>query len=55
MDSDIFAQIKTLRIKLGELWDKKGKTDQEILGLSVEIDQLINQYYRIKKQPMGEF
>ena len=55
MNSDIVTQIKTLKIKLGELWDERGKTDQEILNLSVEIDRLINQYYRIEYNIRGKF
>ena len=54
MNSDIIAQMKALRIKLGELWDERGKTDQEILDLSVEYDRLLNQYYRINKLHTGE-
>ena len=45
---EIFTEIKKLRVKMGELWEAKGKTDPEIIGLSVEIDRLINQYYRLK-------
>ena len=46
--TEIVAQINKLKIKLGELWDEKGMTDPEILGVSLEIDRLLNQYYRIK-------
>jgi hypothetical protein len=55
MISEILTQISQLKIRLGELWDERGTMDQEILGLSMELDQLINQYYRMKKQQMGEF
>jgi hypothetical protein len=46
--TEIIIKINQLKIKLGELWDEKGETDQEVLGLSVEIDHLLNQYDRMK-------
>ena len=46
MNTDILVQMKALQSKLGKLWDEKGKTDQEMLDLSVELDQLLNQYYQ---------
>jgi hypothetical protein len=46
--TEIIVKINQLKVKLGELWDEKGKTDQEILGLSIEIDHLLNQYDLIK-------
>lgn len=49
MNRNLKTQMQKLRGKLGELWDAKGRTDQEILELSVEYDKLLNQYYRIKK------
>lgn len=54
MNCEILSQMKTLRIKLGELWDERGRTDQEVLDLSMEYDQLLNQYYRINKLHTGE-
>ncbi|HEX3046660.1 MAG TPA: aspartyl-phosphate phosphatase Spo0E family protein [Bacillota bacterium] len=32
--------------KMAELWDERGKTDSEILRVSVEIDELMNEYYK---------
>jgi hypothetical protein len=42
----ILLQINELKAKMGTLWDERGRTDKEILDLSVEIDDLINMYYR---------
>jgi len=47
-DTMEITQINKLKIKMGELWDERGRTDPEILGLSIKIDQLLNQYYPIK-------
>jgi len=47
-DMEIITQINELKVKLGALWDERGKTDPEILGLSIKIDQLLNQYYQLK-------
>lgn len=55
MKRDLITEMKKIRIKLGELWDTKGRTDQEILELSMEYDNLMNQYYRKKKHLTGEF
>lgn len=47
MESEnILLQIGELKLKMGRLWDERGKTDDEILEISVEIDGLINEYYR---------
>lgn len=46
---EIIFQINELKIKMTELWDEKGETDQEILGISIEIDTLLNKYYRLVK------
>ncbi len=46
--TEIIIKINQLKIKLGELWDVKGETDQEILWLSEEIDLLLNQYDRMR-------
>ncbi|HEX3045420.1 MAG TPA: aspartyl-phosphate phosphatase Spo0E family protein [Bacillota bacterium] len=45
--SNILLQINELKVKLGALWEERGKTDKEVLDLSVEIDDLINRYYRL--------
>ena len=42
-DLEIINQIKTLKVKMGELYEERGTTDKEILDLSIEIDRLINQ------------
>lgn len=44
----IITQINQLKFKMEKLWDEKGKTNPEILEVSIEIDQLLNQYYRLK-------
>jgi hypothetical protein len=42
----ILYQINALKIKMGALWDERGKTDPEILEISIEIDVLLNEYSR---------
>lgn len=39
-------QINSLKLKMSKLWDERGKTDEEILKISMEIDGLLNEYYR---------
>lgn len=55
MNRNLKTKMQKLRVKLGELWDAKGRTDQEILELSVEYDKLLNKYYRLQKQHLEEF
>ncbi|HEX3048679.1 MAG TPA: Spo0E family sporulation regulatory protein-aspartic acid phosphatase [Bacillota bacterium] len=45
----ILLQIRELKFKMGVLWDERQQTDKEILDLSVEIDVLLNLYYRTPK------
>jgi hypothetical protein len=40
-------QISELKFKMAAAWDEKGETDQNILGISIEIDELMNRYYRL--------
>jgi len=47
-DTEIIAQINQLKVKMGKLWDEKGETDHEILGLAMKIDKLLNQYNWLK-------
>lgn len=42
----IMLKIKYLKKRLGELWELKGKTDEEILDLADKIDLLLNEYDR---------
>jgi hypothetical protein len=47
VESDnILLKIGDLKLKMGALWEERGKTDSEILEISVEIDGLLNEYYR---------
>lgn len=42
----LLLQINILKRKMAKLWDERGRTDDEILEISVEIDGLLNEYYR---------
>ena len=44
----IIIKINQLKVKMGKLWDEKGETDHEILGLAMKIDKLLNQYDWLK-------
>jgi hypothetical protein len=46
--NEILSQINEKKLKMSALWETRGKTDPEILGISVEIDDLLNKYYRLK-------
>jgi hypothetical protein len=45
---EILNKINEYRLKLTELWEIKGRTDQDILALSQEMDRLINEYNHLK-------
>ena len=47
---EIITQIKKLKVQMEEKWNEKGQTDQEVLNLSIKIDELINKYNRLIKQ-----
>lgn len=40
-------QISELKFKMEEAWDAKGETDEKVLRISIEIDELMNKYYRL--------
>lgn len=41
---EITVEIIILKKQLAELWETKGKTDQEVLDLAEKIDKLLNEY-----------
>lgn len=43
-EAEIIAKINQLKSEMGALWDERKKTDYDILELSIQIDQLLNQY-----------
>ncbi len=43
-------QIEAVRIKMQELWDERGYTDEAVLLTSIELDNLLNQYQRLCNQ-----
>jgi hypothetical protein len=45
-------QITELKFKMAKAFDEKGETDQKVLGISIEIDELMNQYYRLAGKGM---
>ena len=44
---EVIHQIKKMKAYMSELWEEKGRTDQEILDVSVKIDELLVKYYRL--------
>jgi hypothetical protein len=42
-------QIAVSRCKLQALWDARGYTDTDVLAISVELDELMNQYQRLSE------
>ena len=44
---NLLNEIKSMKKLLTEAWELKGKTDQEILDLSLKLDELINKYNRL--------
>lgn len=45
--NEIIGLINERKIKMTELWEKNYQTNQEVLDISMEIDELINKYYRL--------
>ena len=39
-------QIAAGRDRLQTLWEARGHTDPDVLAASIELDELINQYYQ---------
>lgn len=44
---ELKIRIDFQKKKMSDLWSMKGETDWEVLKISTEIDQLLNQYYRL--------
>ncbi len=43
-------QIATGRQKLQDLWEDRGFTDAEVLAAGIELDDLLNEYQKLKSQ-----
>lgn len=43
-------QIKITRAKMNEIWNRLGYTDEEVLAISIELDNLMNQYQQLFAQ-----
>ena len=43
-------QIDAGRQKLQELWEDRGFTDAEVLAAGIELDDLLNEYQKLKSQ-----
>jgi hypothetical protein len=39
-------RIKVVRMKMQNLWNERGYTDETVLKVSIELDQLLNEYQR---------
>jgi hypothetical protein len=48
--TEIIIEINLLKKKLVNLWEFKGKTDQEVLDLADQVDFLLNQYDRLLQE-----
>lgn len=44
---EIIGRINDRKIKMSELREQNEKTNQEILAVSIEIDELLNKYYQM--------
>jgi hypothetical protein len=42
--SKLQKQIALSRRRMQKLWEAKGYTDSEVLAVSIELDELLNQY-----------
>ncbi|HOJ76859.1 MAG TPA: aspartyl-phosphate phosphatase Spo0E family protein [Bacillota bacterium] len=45
-------QIKITRAKMNEIWNRLGYTDEEVLAVSIELDNLMNQYQQLFAQEL---
>ena len=43
-------EIADYRQRLQNLYDAKGRTDHEVLAASIELDDLLNQHYKLTHQ-----
>ena len=44
------TQINVSRLRLMHLYDSHGQTDSEVLAAAVELDNLINEYEKLRRQ-----
>ncbi len=44
------SQIEVLRMRMQNLWRERGYIDEAVLRISMELDQLLNEYQRLWKQ-----
>ncbi|MGE5581305.1 MAG: aspartyl-phosphate phosphatase Spo0E family protein [Bacillota bacterium] len=42
--AQVDLELKALKKQLANLWESKGKTDEEVLDLAGKIDLLLNEY-----------
>jgi hypothetical protein len=47
-------QIDASRDRLQTLWETRGFTDPAVLAASVELDRLVNRYYRTNRARIAE-
>ena len=47
-ENELAIQIKDARKKMHEIWNKRGYTDKDVLEASVKLDDLLNQYQKIR-------
>lgn len=45
-------QIMITRAKMNEIWNRLGYTDEEVLAVSIELDNLMNQYQQLFAQEL---
>jgi hypothetical protein len=43
-------RIEEVRMKMQNLWDERGYTDETVLKISIELDNLLNEYQRLCNQ-----
>lgn len=48
--SHLEKRIKAVRIKMQNLWDERGFTDEAVLITSIELDELLNEYQRLRNR-----
>lgn len=46
---EILKRMEKLRIILKDLTEERGNLDPEVISLSQQLDEVINEYYRILK------
>lgn len=48
------GKISSTRAKMNALWEQRGRTDKDVLAVSMELDRLLNLYQKLAAKKENE-